>query len=134
MTRRPERRQTVDIDQSSLAAATQAQSPPAGDATSTVAANLAKEQATKEKESDRVHRKRPSEARRIKRKVTTTFSDSFYVDRLRQQATVWQWFGPDGRRPNTSKIIEFFVLHPYTLEDAEQGKVPEEVWKNWEPE
>jgi hypothetical protein len=134
MTKRPERRQKVDIDQSSLAAATQAQSPPAGDATSSIAANLAKEQATKEKESDRKHKRRPSEARRVKRKVTATLSDSFYVDRLRQQAIVWQWFGPDGRRPNTSKIIEFLILHPYTLEDAEQGRVPEEIWTSWEPD
>ena len=134
MTKRPERRQSVEIDQTSLVAATRAQSLPTGDATSSVAANLAKEQATKEKESDRLHKKRPSEIRRRKRKVTTTFSDSFYVDRLRQQAIVWRWFGPDGRRPNTSKVIEFLVLHPYTLEDTEQGRVPEEIWKNWEPD
>jgi hypothetical protein len=133
MTKRLERRQQVQIDRASLAAATQAQSPPAGDATSAIAANLAKEQATREKESERLHPKRPSEIRRRKRKVTITFSDFFYVDRLRRLAEVWQWVGPDGRRPNTSKVVEFLVRHPYTLEDAEQGNIPEEVWKNWEP-
>jgi hypothetical protein len=134
MTKRLERRQSVEIDQASLAAATRVLPPAAGDATSSVAATLAKEQIEKEKEAERQHKKKPSEVIRGRRKLTATFSDSMYVDRLRVQAETWHWFGPDGRRPNTSKLVEFLITHPYTLEDAEQGRIPEETWKDWEPE
>jgi hypothetical protein len=133
MTKRAPRRQKVEVDQDSLAAVTQAEPPPPRDATSHVAASLAREQVTKEREAERKHPRRPSEVLRKGRKLTTTFSDSMYVDRLREQARTWRWFGPDGRRPHTSKIIEFLVTHPYTLEDAERGRIPDEVWKNWEP-
>jgi hypothetical protein len=132
MTKRAPRKQKVDVDVGAIAAASQGPGT-STDATSDVAASLAQDAARREKEKERLHRKKPSEEVRRPRKLTTTFSDPGFPDRIRAVAEAWGWIAPDGRRPNASKVVEFLVTHSYSLADAEEGKVPEDVWQAFDP-
>jgi hypothetical protein len=131
MTKRAPRKQKVEVNADAVSAATQGFTTGA-QATSDVAAGLAQTAARREREKERLHKKRPSEEVRRPRKLTTTFSDSTFPDRIRAIAKNWGWLGPDGRRPNASKVVEFLLTHNYTLADAEEGRIPNEVWQTYE--
>jgi hypothetical protein len=60
------------------------------------------------------------------------FTRSDHRKRIRAIAKNWGWLGPDGRRPNASKVVEFLLTHNYTLADAEEGRIPNEVWQTYE--
>lgn len=64
---------------------------------------------------------RPSEKRRRQRQLSVTFSDASIPNRLRALAKQWGVLGPDGRRPNFSKVIEYLLLPQ--LEAAEEGRI-----------
>ena len=66
---------------------------------------------------------RPSEKRRRKRQLTVTFSseNADVPQRLRDLAERWGMYGPDGRRPNTSALVEYLLM-PH-LEAAERGEL-----------
>ncbi len=53
---------------------------------------------------------RPSEKRRHQRKVTVTFSNEDIPQQLRSLAERWGMYGPDGRRPNVSGLVEYLLL------------------------
>lgn len=64
---------------------------------------------------------RPSEKRRRRRVIAVTFSSTEMPDRLRALAQRWGMFGPDGRRPNVSALIEH-LLEPQ-VDAAEAGEI-----------
>ncbi len=64
---------------------------------------------------------RPSEKRRRKRQLSVTFSSEDIPERIKALAERWGMYGPDGKRPNFSAVVEY-LLTPQ-LEAAERGEI-----------
>jgi hypothetical protein len=64
---------------------------------------------------------RPAEKRRRARQLSVTFSTPDIPQRIKALARQWEMFGPDGKRPNFSAVVEYLLLSQ--LEAAEAGEI-----------
>lgn len=64
---------------------------------------------------------RPSEKRRRKRQLSLTFTGEDIPQRVKALAERWGMYGPDGKRPNFSAVVEYLLLPQ--LEAAERGEL-----------
>jgi hypothetical protein len=93
------------------------------DSGGSVVDDLVRDQIRAEQESERKSRVTPSERRRRQRQLPVTFSvgNEDVPDRLREVARRWGLYGPDGRRPSPSAVVEYLLLP--RLEAAERGEI-----------
>ena len=64
---------------------------------------------------------RPSEKRRRRRQLSVTFTSEDIPRRIKALAERWGMYGPDGKRPNFSAVVEYLLLPQ--LEAAERGEL-----------
>ena len=88
-----------------------------------VVEQLVESQIRTERESARATKVTPSERRRRERQLPVTFSvgNEDVPDRIRELALQWGLYGPDGRRPSPSAVVEYLLLPQ--LAAAEEGEI-----------